>query len=336
MTPSRSLLFSLLSLVPLVASHGFVKQVIIDGQAYQGSIPGGTTNPSAIRQISTIDPVKGASNPSLNCGMNATLASDVANANPGSQIQIDWVGSSTGDSNWPHNTGPIMTYMAACDGSCATYDSANAEWFKISELGLLPGNTTWYQSLIMNGAMANVTIPGNIAPGNYLLRSELISLQLAVSEGGAEFYPSCTQLKIGGSQDGTPSSSDLVTFPGGYTDTEAGIYDPNIYNTPVDYDFPGPPVATLTAGSGAPAPSASSSPTGSGASSSSSASGSSSTSSTTTTSNSGASTSSSTTTSAGSSTSKGSAMCMLAPSSSGTSSSSMKRRHRLSHAKRRL
>lgn len=31
--------------------------------------------------------------------MNATLAADVANANPGSQIQVHWVGGSTGDSD---------------------------------------------------------------------------------------------------------------------------------------------------------------------------------------------------------------------------------------------
>lgn len=29
--------------------------------------------------------------------MNATLAANVANANPGSQIQVKWVGGATGD-----------------------------------------------------------------------------------------------------------------------------------------------------------------------------------------------------------------------------------------------
>lgn len=31
--------------------------------------------------------------------MNATNAADVANANPGSQLQIHWVGGATGDSD---------------------------------------------------------------------------------------------------------------------------------------------------------------------------------------------------------------------------------------------
>lgn len=42
-----------------------------------------------------------------------------------------------------------MHYMAKCDGDCSTYQSAKAEWFKISELGLESGSSsTWYQSEI--------------------------------------------------------------------------------------------------------------------------------------------------------------------------------------------
>jgi len=81
--------------------------------------------------------------------------------------------------------------------------------------------------LVVAGEPANITIPSNIAPGNYLLRSELISLQLAVSVGGAEFYPACIQLSIGGSGTGAPQSSEVCKFPGCYSDTDPGIYDPN-------------------------------------------------------------------------------------------------------------
>jgi len=228
-----------------VSAHGYIGSVTIDGQSYPGNQPGGTTNPSVIRQVSTIDPVKGATDPSLNCGMDAALASDVANANPGSQILVQWVGGSTGDSNWPHNVGPIMHYMTQCDGSCSSYDSTNAEWFKISELGIESDDTTWYMNNIMEGMPANVTIPATIAPGDYLLRSELISLQLAVSVGGAEFYPGCIQLSIGGSGTGAATSSEECTLPGCYSDTDPGIYDPNIYNPPLTYTFPGPPVAAF-------------------------------------------------------------------------------------------
>ncbi|KAI6001307.1 glycoside hydrolase family 61 protein [Pisolithus albus] len=248
MSTFNILSFLLLLFPASVHPHGFVGSVTIDGTTYQGNLPGGTTNPSIIRQVSTIDPVKGATNPSLNCGMNATEASDVANTNPGSQMLVHWVGGSTGDSNWPHNVGPIMHYMTKCSGSCSSFDSTSAEWFKISELGLETSDT-WYQANLVVEEPANVTIPSNIEPGEYLLRSEIISLQLAVSVGGAEFYPACIQLNIGGSGTGAPQSNEVCQFPGCYTDTEAGIYTPNIYNPPINYTFPGPPVAAFVNGS---------------------------------------------------------------------------------------
>ncbi|KAI6026020.1 glycoside hydrolase family 61 protein [Pisolithus marmoratus] len=231
-----------------VSAHGFLGSVSIDGKTYQGNIPGGTTNPSVIRQVSTIDPIKGATNPSLNCGMNATMASDVANANPGSQVLVNWVGGSTGGSQWPHNVGPIMHYMTKCSGSCSSFDSTSAEWFKISELALETSNT-WYQADLEAGKPATVTIPSNIEPGDYLLRSEVISLQLAVSVGGAEFYAACIQMTIGGSGTGAPQSNEVCQLPGCYSDNDPGIYTPNIYNPPITYTFPSPPVAGFVNGS---------------------------------------------------------------------------------------
>ncbi|KAI9567874.1 glycoside hydrolase family 61 protein [Boletus coccyginus] len=228
----------------LVSAHGYIVSVDIDGQSYPGNVPGGDTNPSIIRQVSTVDPIKGATNSSLNCGMNATLAANVGNANPGSQVQVHWVGGD-GTSDWPHNVGPIMHYMTKCSDSCSFYDSTNAEWFKISQLGTESDNATWYQANIMAGMPANVTIPSNIESGNYLLRTELISLQNAMLQGGAEFYPGCIQLSIGGSGTGTATSSEECTLPGCYSDTDPGILDPTVYDPPIDYVFPGPPVAAF-------------------------------------------------------------------------------------------
>jgi hypothetical protein len=64
-----------------------------------------------------------------------------------------------------------------------------------------------------------------------------------VTLGGAEFYPSCTQVRIGGSQTGTPNQT--VLFPGAYNDNDPGIYDPNVYASGAAYTFPGPPVSNL-------------------------------------------------------------------------------------------
>ena len=88
-----------------------------------------------------------------------------------------------------------------------------------------------------------VTLPTQVAPGGYLVRHEIIALQLAVSLGGAEFYPSCTQILVGGSQTGTPNQT--VSFPGAYNDNDPGIYDPSVYDNSSPYIFPGPPLSNL-------------------------------------------------------------------------------------------
>ena len=94
-----------------------------------------------------------------------------------------------------------------------------------------------------NGDPVTLALPTQVAPGDYLVRHEIISLQNAVAAGGAEFYPSCTQIRVGGSQTGTPNQT--VSFPGAYSDTDPGILDPNVYSPGSPYIFPGPPVSNL-------------------------------------------------------------------------------------------
>lgn len=61
---------------------------------------------------------------------------------------------------------------------------------------------------------------------NFVL--QIVALHLGMSAGGAEFYPSCTQVRIGGTGNGVPDASQEVSFPGGYTDTEPGILVPDV------------------------------------------------------------------------------------------------------------
>ena len=83
-------LVPVLSLLPSVSAHGFVTKVVIDGTTYTGNVPAAQPSDSPIRQISDISPVKGADNPSLNCGLNAQLATMVVPANPGSDMVFYW------------------------------------------------------------------------------------------------------------------------------------------------------------------------------------------------------------------------------------------------------
>ncbi|KAH9985301.1 glycosyl hydrolase family 61-domain-containing protein [Russula vinacea] len=216
----------LLSLLPSAAAHGYVTKVVIDGTSYSGNVPAAQPSDSPIRQISDISP----------------LATMVVPANPGSVVEFYW--GDPGGELWPHNTGPLMTYMAACDTStCDKFNGSTAKFFKIDQIGKEADGSTWYQQDVMNGKPISVTLPTQVAPGDYLIRNEIIALHLAETLGGAEFYPSCTQVRIGGSQTGTPNQT--VLFPGAYNDNDPGIFDPNVYNNGAPYTFPGPPVSNL-------------------------------------------------------------------------------------------
>ena len=91
MLPLLSLAFvPVLSLLPSVSAHGFVSKVVIDGTTYTGNVPAALPSDSPIRQISDISPVKGADNSSMNCGLNAQLATMVVPTNPGSDMVFYW------------------------------------------------------------------------------------------------------------------------------------------------------------------------------------------------------------------------------------------------------
>jgi hypothetical protein len=81
-----------------------------------------------------------------------------------------------------------------------------------------------------------VTIPSSIAPGNYVLRHEIIALHSAGQANGAQSYPQCFNLVISGSGSASPSG---VVGTSLYTPTDEGIlYD--IYSGNTEYPIPGP------------------------------------------------------------------------------------------------
>ncbi|KAJ7835393.1 glycoside hydrolase family 61 protein [Mycena leptocephala] len=187
---------------PYVSAHGFVHKVWIGTETFLGNTP---------NAIDSVDPVKGANNPSLNCGNGAQLASDIADANPGdttSFLSMDW---------WdlgkrPHNIGPMLTSAAP---PTARLSIVHRQIVQDRAGGAHPGRLTLAVTVENAGVPANVTLPANIAPGAYLIRHEIIALQLATVAGGAEFYPSSSQVHVGGSgTDGPKDSARTYTFPG--------------------------------------------------------------------------------------------------------------------------
>ncbi|KAH6869031.1 glycosyl hydrolase family 61-domain-containing protein [Coprinopsis sp. MPI-PUGE-AT-0042] len=227
----------------LVSAHGVLEQVTIAGKTYAGpprAITGAAAGQTLARQVNDNGPVASVNAPTMACGDPGKPAALDAEAMPGDSVAFKWSAS------WPHVVGPMMTYMADCGGSCTNFDASQAKWFKIDQKGFKDSGE-WYQADIKAGKPDVVTIPQNLKPGHYLMRNELI----ATHNTPAEFYPSCAQVKVGGSGTGVPSANELVSFPGGYTGQEPGLGS-GYSMKPAGYQFPGPPLSTLAGSGGSP------------------------------------------------------------------------------------
>lgn len=141
---------------------------------------------------------------------------------------------------WPDSHhGPVIDYLAACNGNCETVDKTTLEWFKIDQVGYLNGSNpgTWASDvLIADASTWLVQIPASLAPGNYVLRTEIIALHSAGSANGAQNYPQCFNLAVSGSGTLVPSGTPGTAL---YQATDPGVLY-NIYVETESYTIPGP------------------------------------------------------------------------------------------------
>lgn len=179
-------------------------------------------------------------NPDIICHKNATPGAISASVAAGGTVELQWT-------PWPDSHhGPVIDYLANCNGNCSTVDKTTLEFFKIDQAGLIndtvvPGS--WASDeLIANNNSWTVTIPTSIAPGNYVLRHEIIALHSAGNEDGAQNYPQCINLEITGSGTDSPSGTPGESL---YSPTDPGILV-NIYTSLSTYDIPGPALYDAT------------------------------------------------------------------------------------------
>lgn len=66
-----------------------------------------------------------------------------------------------------------------------------------------------------------MTIPPKLAPGEYLLRHEILGLHVAETRMGAQFYPSCTQIRV--TQGGNTQLPQGIALPGAYKPDDPGV-----------------------------------------------------------------------------------------------------------------
>lgn len=250
------------ALVATVKAHGHIENIKVDGQAYTAYDPSFQYSNPAPEVIEWscpecldngfVDPSMYTDVTKIACHKDATTGAKVAKVAAGGTIDIQW-------NTWPEShVGPVIDYMAKVEDATAA-KAGDLSFFKIDESGYEGGQ--WAATKLLNNNLTwSVTVPSSIAPGQYVLRHEIIALHSAGQANGAQNYPKCFNLEVTGSGTATPTG---VTADKLYTPTDPGI-EVNVYSGDLSgYKIPGPALFSgASSGSGsspaAPAPAASS------------------------------------------------------------------------------
>ncbi|KAF9728377.1 hypothetical protein PMIN02_008317 [Paraphaeosphaeria minitans] len=239
--------FLLAALPALVSAHGHIEQVKADGILYQGwnaafqyqnpvpktvgwkadNLDNGFVSPDAFATSAIVCHKQGASNGAY------------VNIKAGSTATLYW-------DTWPvTHKGPVIDYIAACNGDCGAVASTSLSWTKLDQKGWLSGSNpgTWAtDNLIAANNTWTITIPSNLASGNYVVRHEIIALHAAGSTNGAQAYPQCVNFAVTGSGSAKPQGG--VPATSFYKSSDPGVLF-NLYSAFTSYTIPGPALGKM-------------------------------------------------------------------------------------------
>ncbi|OAL54106.1 glycoside hydrolase [Pyrenochaeta sp. DS3sAY3a] len=184
------------------------------------------------------------------CAKNSSPANISAPIAPGETVRVRW----WNPGQWPpSHKGPVIDYIAPCNGPCSSVDPTTLRFVKIAELGWIDNSRTegyWAaDALIDDNSSWNIKVPDGLKAGEYVLRTEIIALHVAhlanpgpYSTYGAEFYPNCINLQVTG--DGTKEITGGVDARTLYDGTEPGIDYKTLHETNEHggYVIPGPAI----------------------------------------------------------------------------------------------
>ncbi|KAB8074856.1 glycoside hydrolase [Aspergillus leporis] len=237
-------LTGILASASLVAAHGYVSGVVVDGQYYGGYLvdkyPYSNSPPDTIgwstsaTDLGFVDGT-GYQSADIICHKNGKPGALTAEVAAGSSIELQWT-------DWPESHhGPVINYLAPCNGDCSSVDKTKLEFAKIDAKGLIDGSSPpgkWAtDDLISNNNTYTLTIPKSIANGNYVLRHEIIGLHSAGQTNGAQNYPQCLNIKVTGGGNASPAGTAGEAL---YKNTDPGILF-NLYgDLSGGYPMPGP------------------------------------------------------------------------------------------------
>lgn len=191
--------------------------------------------------------------PNIACHKNAVNANVSATVAAGGSVKFQWT-------EWPHNIGPVLTYVANCGGDCKDADKTALKFVKIDESGVDLSTQVWAAGKLMaDGNAWTTTVPKSLAPGmhfvvlpsvipqplltmigHYVFRHEIIACHGCSSLNGAQNYPFCVNIDVTGSGTANPAGTVASSL---YDKNDPGVFF-NPYVTMTSYVIPGPALWT--------------------------------------------------------------------------------------------
>ncbi|CAI6332030.1 unnamed protein product [Periconia digitata] len=267
----------LAALVTSVAGHTDVTEVTIGGKTYKGfygaskaecksDSPAWCTNQGWGHQPVMGDKINHAD---IIAHIDASPSSYTAEAPAGSDVTFKWFRTGSCEAKnevgWDcSHHGSTSTWLAPCNGDCSKVDKTQLSFFKIHESGLLgyPAGTRYAQGSAKgqtgkwatdeifydNGNKQTVKIPKGIPNGNYVLRTEVMSIHNNGPVSERQFWPQAFNIKVtGGSGSTTPQGIKATQI---YKSSDALLtFDMYNHAAGATISVPGPKVASVASAS---------------------------------------------------------------------------------------
>jgi cellulase len=159
--------------------------------------------------------------PNIIAHIDASPSPYTVEAPAGDDVTFHWhhSGSCGGDEEgWDcSHHGWTATYLAPCNGDCKDVEKTDLEFFKIHQSALIDYRKGRYSSGAAQGQTGywgtdaifydnknsqSVKIPSEIPSGNYVLRTEVVSIHNNGDVSNRQFWPQAFNIKVTGGDDG--------------------------------------------------------------------------------------------------------------------------------------
>ena len=258
---ARSIFVTAALLASKVAAHGYLQTFQLDGVDHEGYDRwNDNRDPNHIGWSHTVPdegPVLDISSPDMACRTGAEPAENYGQIAAGGDARFYWTSDDKviNPNGWAEShRGPVITYIAPCNGECTNVDKTSLKWTKIAEAGLVSGtanvNGVWATDKLREaGGWNDATIPSDLAAGKYVIRNELIALHRAhINE--PEFYMQCGNIEVTGGGSNDLSGSGVVASQ--LYSRDDNIFGFDVYNggSETTWSIPGPPLYSGAAAGG--------------------------------------------------------------------------------------